>query len=423
MKLLLYTLVPCPQLVTALFWDSCCSEPEQDGSVTPIGRRRPRGENDRNVRHTSAAASGDSLQSGHMLPPIHDGDSNSSLGPISVAVAGDSAQSGHADQQKISSSVHLKCLEIGEDFELDVARDGNLREAIRTHLGLGNDTEIEILFGGDEVTGSPFDAGMEDGAVVRVNITYPEFRWPDGRHYVGERKVGPENDGFGQRHGRGTFTWPNGDQYQGQWLNDQPDGQGIHSYSDGRRYEGQWRRGEKHGRGIATWPDGQRYEGEMKNGERHGQGVYSWPDGHHYKGAFRNNLMHGLGTYTWNDGRTYAGEFQNDRGLGVGTLTDPNTGESYTGGVRYYQKHGHGRWTDRFGNRYVGEWKQNKKHGRGTWTAADGETYDGPWMEDKRHGRVIAFDPESGPYWQSWDHGHLLSDDEKPVIAELAAGA
>jgi hypothetical protein len=42
------------------------------------------------------------------------------------------------------------------------------------------------------------------------------------------------------------------------------------------RYEGEWRDDKKHGRGIFTWSDGNTYEGDWVVDKRHGRGIYTW---------------------------------------------------------------------------------------------------------------------------------------------------
>jgi len=39
------------------------------------------------------------------------------------------------------------------------------------------------------------------------------------------------------------------------------------------------------GMGIMTWPDGRQYEGEFLNDKRHGYGVYKW-SGRQYVGEW-----------------------------------------------------------------------------------------------------------------------------------------
>ena len=39
-----------------------------------------------------------------------------------------------------------------------------------------------------------------------------------------------------------------------------------------------------HGLGKVTFPNGNEYEGEWKDGEMHGQGIFRWKDGSAYNG-------------------------------------------------------------------------------------------------------------------------------------------
>ena len=45
-------------------------------------------------------------------------------------------------------------------------------------------------------------------------------------------------------HGQGTFTFPDGEKYVGEWRNDQRHGQGVVTTPDGTDYVGQWKEGE-----------------------------------------------------------------------------------------------------------------------------------------------------------------------------------
>ena len=42
-----------------------------------------------------------------------------------------------------------------------------------------------------------------------------------------------------QVHGEGTFKWPDGREYVGQWQQSRMHGRGVYSWPDGRSYEGQ----------------------------------------------------------------------------------------------------------------------------------------------------------------------------------------
>ena len=52
------------------------------------------------------------------------------------------------------------------------------------------------------------------------------------------------------------------------------------------------------GRGKYTYPHGDKYEGEWKNGEFHGQGTYTSPDGSKFEGEFKDGIPNGQGTLT-----------------------------------------------------------------------------------------------------------------------------
>ena len=58
-------------------------------------------------------------------------------------------------------------------------------------------------------------------------------------------------------NGKGTFKWPNGDRYEGDWVNGQRTGQGKYFYNDGGGiYTGEWKNNNRHGEGTMIWNDG-----------------------------------------------------------------------------------------------------------------------------------------------------------------------
>jgi len=40
--------------------------------------------------------------------------------------------------------------------------------------------------------------------------------------------------------GSGTFTWPDGRRYEGDYVDDKKEGHGVFFWPDGRKYEGGW---------------------------------------------------------------------------------------------------------------------------------------------------------------------------------------
>ena len=53
------------------------------------------------------------------------------------------------------------------------------------------------------------------------------------------------------------------------------------------------------GQGTYTYPDGRQYVGEWKNGIRHGQGTYTFLDGGQYVGEWENDKPNWQGTLTF----------------------------------------------------------------------------------------------------------------------------
>lgn len=54
--------------------------------------------------------------------------------------------------------------------------------------------------------------------------------------------------------------------------------------------------------GTFTWPDGEKYVGEFRNDKRSGQGTFTWSNGEKYVGAFSDNKRHGRGVRYSADG-------------------------------------------------------------------------------------------------------------------------
>ena len=45
-----------------------------------------------------------------------------------------------------------------------------------------------------------------------------------------------------------------------------------------------------HGRGVFTWPDGRNYEGDYVEDKKEGQGAFTWPDGRKFDGGWKNGV-------------------------------------------------------------------------------------------------------------------------------------
>ena len=71
----------------------------------------------------------------------------------------------------------------------------------------------------------------------------------------------------GKQLGQGTYTFPDGDKYVGEFMGEKMHVQGTFTVSEGTKYVGKFKNGGKHGQGIFTFPDGIKLEGEFKEDE------------------------------------------------------------------------------------------------------------------------------------------------------------
>ena len=105
------------------------------------------------------------------------------------------------------------------------------------------------------------------------------WRAPDG-----ERYEGPFVDGW--RHGEGTLALANGDLYVGSFVRGAIDGAGTYVWAEGEHYAGEIRSGRPHGRGVRAYPDGALYTGKFAGGVRHGVGTHRRADGSYWTGVW-----------------------------------------------------------------------------------------------------------------------------------------
>ncbi|TNV76538.1 hypothetical protein FGO68_gene9811 [Halteria grandinella] len=123
-----------------------------------------------------------------------------------------------------------------------------------------------------------------------------------------------------ERHGYGHLqNYYEKYSYTGQFINYYPRGQGFHtrnsgvyegtfepngiirgkcSYPNGDQYEGEFEYFVPHGRGVKQHSkDGSTWEGEWKRGQKNGQGTISLADGSKQKGKWRNDIPIGIHKY------------------------------------------------------------------------------------------------------------------------------
>eukprot|EP01043_Picozoa_sp_COSAG02_P026052 COSAG02_NODE_1489_length_12365_cov_22.798793_5_plen_1063_part_00 len=146
-------------------------------------------------------------------------------------------------------------------------------------------------------------------------------------------------------HGKGVYTYHNGDVYDGEWREDKPHGKGVVTYApadDGstEKYVGDWVEGKMHGLGRYEYADGGIYEGEWVDGQMHGRGSLAMPAGDRYEGEWVQDAKEGYGMHVYADNSS----------------------------------------------KYEGNWKGDKQHGKGTLITGDGSSYHGIWAEGRPDG-------------------------------------
>ncbi|XP_008300148.1 radial spoke head 10 homolog B, partial [Stegastes partitus] len=192
------------------------------------------------------------------------------------------------------------------------------------------------------------------------------YTWPDGNSYEGEVYSGI-------RHGSGTYKCTkNYLSYKGQWYQGERHGKGTVYYNEDKTswYKGEWMKNNREGWGVRCYPSGNIYSGEWKNNMRHGEGTMKWlKQGQEYVGTWQDGVQHGRGTHVWIlrrvDGSQY---FQSNH---------------YKGDFVQGQRHGQGTFHYASGAVYEGEWRNNKKHGQGKFTFTDGRVFEGEFVDDQ----------------------------------------
>ncbi|RNC60129.1 MORN repeat containing protein [Trypanosoma cruzi] len=230
------------------------------------------------------------------------------------------------------------------------------------------------------------------------------FNFPNGEAYVGDW-----NDEKYIREGQGKCTYPNGDVYEGSWKNDKRHGFGKFVYSGEKCvYEGEWKEGKRHGIGTQETEEGT-YQGEFQDDMRYGHGLHLGRAGSMHRGIWRDNGCIGPGVrFDSKKGIMYDGLFLLGKLQSVGTSRTESDiyegtwcdGERHGVGVvslpngdvvrhlwhRGVPQDGHVIYMYRDGDKYEGEWKDGRRCGKGTQWYADGSVYMGEWLDDKRHG-------------------------------------
>lgn len=173
--------------------------------------------------------------------------------------------------------------------------------------------------------------------------------------------------------GKGTMLF--GDKtsfYEGQWKYGFPNGAGKFTDPEGNVWDGIFVQGFPWGKMNVIAPESFVYEGDMYMGKRNGQGKIAYKNGEVYEGEWHHDLMEGKGVYYFSPSFNYKGQFVQGKFEGNGVLSTPE-------GV------------------YEGTFKNGKPHGKGTQKVLRTQaTLSGNWVNGKKEGVFQYHDPLTG---------------------------
>jgi hypothetical protein len=119
--------------------------------------------------------------------------------------------------------------------------------------------------------GKPQDEiSLDEARAIAARIGLPVPPIPDSL-YVGERNAA------GEPEGRGKFTPPSGENYDGEWRAGMRQGWGAQTYLSGDVYEGEFSANAREGRGTYTMVTGKASVGRYLAGNQVGEGVLWTP--------------------------------------------------------------------------------------------------------------------------------------------------
>ena len=266
------------------------------------------------------------------------------------------------------------------------------------------------------------------------------YLYPSGAKYVG-------NFRNGKIQGKGTLYFSNGNKYSGNWENQYRSGEGKLEFSNGDVYTGQFKTGRINGFGSMVFAKGDRYTGNWVQDLQHGEGKYYYADGDRYEGTFKRGKLHGKGTMFYGDGSKYSGHWKNNKKNGRGTFFKVD-GNSITGSWQNgkyqgkeqeashsnsFESHESIASSDEFkdcnnsfcdnergiftygdGSQWIGDFKDGMPEGSGTCQYSNGDKYVGSWERHAPHGEGIMYYKNGKVLGAVWDYGTPIDDLSDP---------
>jgi hypothetical protein len=257
------------------------------------------------------------------------------------------------------------------------------------------------------------------------------FVYPSGAKYIGDFKNGIVE-------GVGVCYYTDGSKYSGEWKARFPDGRGTKTYSDGTKRTGRWIKGrpvDEQGNVLEDYiarkkeertDDGTNIQSGCLSGDcQNGPGTFAYPDGSTYIGAFERGKYNGQGLFTFANGDTYSGQFKDNYPHGQGKRTHANGSPDEEGEWREGEFVGssliesgkvgciQGDCTDGKGTyifkegvaKYVGDFKEGQPHGFGICTYANGDRYKGEWIAGAFGGKGTLYKHDKTEVTGFWTEG------------------
>mmetsp|Transcript_15842 Transcript_15842/g.23850 ORF Transcript_15842/g.23850 Transcript_15842/m.23850 type:complete len:231 (-) Transcript_15842:87-779(-) len=181
----------------------------------------------------------------------------------------------------------------------------------------------------------------------------------------------PEETNWIMRAGRARVTYPNGCTFEGTFDAERiKQGPGVFVWMkageedegpiEKARYEGNYKDGARNGVGKMTYPNGDIYEGEWLDNKMHGEGTYIYKKtGDIYSGSWAANAKNGEGRYEFGgDSSVLVGHWQNGQ-INKGTWELKGAGK-YDGEFKLGRPIGDGRFEFLNGITQEGEYVESK---------------------------------------------------------------
>ncbi len=255
-------------------------------------------------------------------------------------------------------------------------------------------------------SGAKYIGQFVNGKIHGEGILY----FSNGNKYIGNW----ENH---YREGKGRMEFQNGDTYIGQFRKSKMSGIGEMRYANGDKYEGEWAEDLKHGKGKYHFADKSIYEGEFSRDKMHGEGVIKYPNGDKYVGNWKNNKKDGQGSLEKQDGTTVEGFWENGSYVTNGqetpveeNITVNKDNQDLPNCNKVYCAEGKGVYTYADGSRYVGEFLRGKPLGQGTCYYSNGDKYVGHWKNHAPHGEGIMYFSSGRQIGAIWENGKAVKE-------------